>query len=43
MPATLSSCPVTDPPSIELADPTFAMAANNSAGYTMRWDAIFTM
>ena len=44
MPSALPSCPTTDPPSIELADPTFAMAANTTAdgSYTMRWDAIFT-
>jgi hypothetical protein len=43
MPSALPSCPTTDPPSIVLADPTFAVAANaTGGGYTMRWDAIFT-
>ena len=43
MPATIPSCATTSPPSIELADPTFAVAANATAGYEMRWDAFVTL
>ena len=42
MPHSLPPCAVTSPPSVTLADPHFAMRANDTDGYEMRWDAFVT-